>query len=77
MTWALMMAAMMLPAVAPMVAAHRRRAVGRRATPAFTAGYLLAWLGAGLVAFALIEGFARWAPVSSPGTRRGATWPER
>ena len=29
MTWALMMAAMMLPAVAPMVAAHRRRAVGR------------------------------------------------
>ncbi|HYY22336.1 MAG TPA: DUF2182 domain-containing protein [Thermoleophilaceae bacterium] len=28
-TWALMIAAMMLPAVAPMVAAHRRRAVGR------------------------------------------------
>ena len=57
-----MMAAMMLPAVAPMVAAHRRRAVGRGATPAFAAGYLLAWLGAGLVAFALIGGVRSLGP---------------
>lgn len=40
-TWALMMAAMMLPAVAPMVAAYRGRTAGLGATPAFAAGYLI------------------------------------
>jgi predicted metal-binding membrane protein len=55
-TWALMMAAMMLPAVAPTVAAYRRRAAGPGATPAFAAGYLVAWLAAGLLAYALVEG---------------------
>jgi predicted metal-binding membrane protein len=55
-TWALMMAAMMLPAVAPMVAAYRRRAAEPGATPAFAFGYLAAWLAAGVLGFALIEG---------------------
>ncbi|HYH45259.1 MAG TPA: DUF2182 domain-containing protein [Thermoanaerobaculia bacterium] len=55
-TWALMMAAMMLPSVAPAVAAYRRRAAEPGATPAFAAGYLLAWVGAGLLAYALVEG---------------------
>ena len=55
-TWALMMAAMMLPAVAPTVAAYRRRAAWPGATPAFAAGYLVAWLAAGLLAYALVEG---------------------
>jgi predicted metal-binding membrane protein len=54
--WVTMMAAMMLPAVAPTVAAHRVRAAGPGATPAFAAGYLLAWLAAGLLAYALVEG---------------------
>jgi predicted metal-binding membrane protein len=55
-TWALMMAAMMLPAVAPTVAAYRRRATSPGATPTFVAGYLMAWLAAGLAAYALVEG---------------------
>jgi predicted metal-binding membrane protein len=66
-TWALMMAAMMLPAVAPMVAGYRRRAAGLGATPAFLAGYLAVWATAGLLAYALVEavrslglGFLAW-----------------
>ena len=55
-TWALMMAAMMLPAVAPTLAAYRRRAAGPGATPAFAAGYLVAWLAAGLLGHALVGG---------------------
>ena len=55
-TWALMMAAMMLPAVAPTVAAYRRWAAGPGATHIFAAGYLVAWLAAGLLGYALVEG---------------------
>jgi len=57
-SWAVMMAAMMLPATAPMAVAHARLrpAAPGRATLAFVAGYLLAWSAAGLVAYALIEG---------------------
>src|SRR5437870_5154372 len=47
-TWALMLAAMMLPAVAPMVAAYRGRTAGLGATPAFAAGSLITWLVTGL-----------------------------
>ena len=57
-SWAVMMAAMMLPATAPMAVAHARvrpHAWGRE-TLTFAAGYLLAWSAAGLVAYALIEG---------------------
>jgi predicted metal-binding membrane protein len=55
-TWVLMMGAMMLPAAAPMVAGYRRRAAGLGATHAFLAGYLGAWLAAGVLAYALVEG---------------------
>ena len=57
-SWAVMMAAMMLPATAPMAVAHARlRPAARgRGTLAFVGGYLLAWSALGLVAYALIEG---------------------
>jgi len=57
-SWAVMMAAMMLPATAPMAVARvRDRPAGRgRATLAFVAGYLLVWSAVGLVAYALVEG---------------------
>ncbi len=60
--WVTMMAAMMLPSLVPMAQAHARvsRDAGA-ARPAagavlFAAGYLLAWLGVGVLAFALIKG---------------------
>jgi predicted metal-binding membrane protein len=66
-TWLLMMAAMMLPALTPMAVAHSRRAGSRAATAAFAVGYLAAWLGAGFVAYAAIQtvrasdlGFLGW-----------------
>src|SRR3954465_7459231 len=46
-TWLLMMAAMMLPALTPMVVAFSQRAESRAATAAFAAGYLATWLAAG------------------------------
>ena len=53
--WVVMMAAMMFPSVAPTVALYSRmtRARSPRAPLAFTAGYLLVWAGAGVVAFAI------------------------
>jgi predicted metal-binding membrane protein len=60
--WAAMMAAMMLPSLVPMAQAHasasRCAGAPRAAAGAtlFAAGYLLAWLGAGLLAFAFIKG---------------------
>jgi predicted metal-binding membrane protein len=52
--WVTMMAAMMLPSIAPMVIAHARAQIG--ATPAFVAGYLLAWAAVGMLGYALVEG---------------------
>jgi predicted metal-binding membrane protein len=52
--WVTMMAAMMLPSIAPMVLAHARGQIG--ATPAFVAGYLLTWAAVGMVGYALVEG---------------------
>lgn len=58
--WVLMMVAMMFPAVAPIVLAHRsvvlRRGEGPLATVAFVGGYLLVWTGAGLPALAALLG---------------------
>ncbi len=62
--WATMMAAMMLPSLAPMGATFARAGAGRGsaegrpyvATTVFAAGYLLPWVAAGLAAYALIEG---------------------
>src|SRR3954452_4532990 len=54
-TWLLMMAAMMLPALTPMAVSYSRRTRGRAATAAFAVGYLAAWLAAGVVADAAIQ----------------------
>jgi predicted metal-binding membrane protein len=63
-TWVVMMAAMMLPAVMPMVLAyravqHERRGHGASANPGdtglFLAGYLAVWAAAGLLRYALLE----------------------
>jgi predicted metal-binding membrane protein len=53
--WVVMMAAMMLPSVAPTVALYARMSRDRAplAPLFFVAGYLVTWGGAGLVAFAL------------------------
>src|SRR4051794_7603240 len=66
-TWLLMMAAMMLPALTPMAVAYNRRARSRVSTAGFAAGYLAAWVAAGFVAYAAIEtvraaelGFLSW-----------------
>jgi predicted metal-binding membrane protein len=59
--WLTMMAAMMLPSLSPLAVASART-VGRAAV--FAAGYLLAWLAFGLLAYAAVEGVrsldARW-----------------
>jgi predicted metal-binding membrane protein len=54
-SWLVMMAAMMLPAATPMVAAYARRSPPAGATAAFAVGYLAAWVAAGLLAYAAIE----------------------
>jgi predicted metal-binding membrane protein len=66
-TWLVMMAAMMLPALTPMVVAYARRARSASGSAAFGAGYLAAWLAAGVVAYAVFEavrtldlGFLAW-----------------
>ena len=74
--WATMMAAMMLPSLVPMATAFERRdrVAGQPApthlgrTAAFVLGYLLVWVGAGLVAYGVIQGvraldlgFLAWA----------------
>jgi predicted metal-binding membrane protein len=53
--WVVMMAAMMLPSVAPTVALYSRMAQSRApvAPLVFTAGYLLTWTAAGLLAFGI------------------------
>ena len=54
-TWIVMMAAMMLPSVAPTIALYAR--LTKAASPVspwlFAGGYLLAWAAAGLVAFGI------------------------
>jgi predicted metal-binding membrane protein len=64
--WVTMMAAMMLPSIAPMVVMHARilegsqdrRRVGHMSatTPLFVAGYLAAWGAVGLAGYTIIEG---------------------
>jgi predicted metal-binding membrane protein len=55
--WVVMMAAMMLPSVAPTVALYARMA--RRRAPAaplvFTAGYVVTWTAAGLLAYGVFD----------------------
>jgi predicted metal-binding membrane protein len=56
--WVVMMAAMMFPSVAPTVALYSRMSSRRSSGPrlvavVFTAGYILTWTAAGVVAFSL------------------------
>src|SRR4051794_12603406 len=51
--WVVMMAAMMLPSAAPMVAVYARLQRSRAAVGLFVAGYLALWTGAGVVAYAV------------------------
>ena len=59
--WAVMMAAMMFPAVAPLLLLYQSMAGRRSATAAiaptwvFVAGYLLVWTAAGAVTWALVQ----------------------
>ncbi len=59
--WTLMMAAMMLPSVAPVPSMYQRSVRSYRALrlAGFTGGYLLAWAGAGVPAFLLTALVAR------------------
>jgi predicted metal-binding membrane protein len=66
-SWLLMMAAMMLPAIMPAVIVCVRRAGRAGEAGRFVAGYLAVWLAAGLVAYAGVEsvrslqlGFLAW-----------------
>jgi predicted metal-binding membrane protein len=63
--WVVMMAAMMFPSIAPMVVMQARIEEGKRqqgkateagTTALFVSGYLLTWVAAGLVGYAIIEG---------------------
>ncbi len=60
--WATMMAAMMLPSLVPMgltyAGASRNEGASSStaATAVFVGGYLLTWLGAGVLAYALVKG---------------------
>jgi predicted metal-binding membrane protein len=70
--WSAMMAAMMLPAVTPMVLVYARlaaqhRARGNQAAPValFVVGYLLAWAGTGLLAFGVTR-LVQWTMVLAP-----------
>jgi predicted metal-binding membrane protein len=61
--WVTMTAAMMLPSTMPVVIAYRH--VGRHpraGTTSFVGGYLAAWTGYGLVAFAVYRGVQAAAP---------------
>src|SRR3954470_13814256 len=68
--WGTMMAAMMLPSVAPMVVVFnrvnrerpRRDSAGAAPTWVFVAGYLLAWTAYGLVAYVLYRAAKDLAP---------------
>jgi predicted metal-binding membrane protein len=64
--WTLMMAAMMLPAIAPLVAMYSRSVRGSgSALAAFGCGYLLVWGSTGVVAYVLTWLFGKLADESA------------
>lgn len=74
-TWTVMMAAMMLPSVAPVASLYSRSISERRPLrlTLFTGGYLVIWVSAGVLAFALgafVSGLSDASP--SVGTAAGA-----
>ena len=74
--WTLMMAAMMLPAVAPLVSLYARSVQHRPARLVmFGAGYVLAWASTGVIVFGLASVFdqlARERPDAAHGVAVGA-----
>jgi predicted metal-binding membrane protein len=77
--WAVMMAAMMFPAAAPMVLLYRTIATQRRASGAafvptwvFVAGYLLVWTGVGVITWVLVQWLSDL--VGHLGAAQRATW---
>lgn len=71
--WVVMMAAMMLPSVAPTVALYTRMTRARVpfAPTAFAAGYLLTWAAVGCAAFTCAAGASRLAPHTLAWDRAG------
>lgn len=77
--WAVMMAAMMFPAAAPMLLMFRkvhsqRQAQGRAFVPTwvFAAGYLVVWTAAGVMTWVLVQAGSEAAGRSEVGNRE--TW---
>jgi predicted metal-binding membrane protein len=79
--WVVMMAAMMLPSVAPVASMYltvlRKRRDGMAAahTAALVAGYLLAWAGIGVAAFGISRALGKLAPMGmNMAPSRLAVW---
>ena len=83
--WVVMMAAMMLPSVAPVASMYltvlrkRRNGTATAHAAALVAGYLLAWAGFGVAAFGISRALGRLAPTAtgmgtSMGPSRMAVW---
>jgi predicted metal-binding membrane protein len=75
--WAVMMAAMMLPAAAPTIALYRRFAAGSTgragaATAIFAASYLLVWAAVGIPVWAAIQFLTPRLPAAGEGWERAA-----
>ena len=71
--WVVMMAAMMLPSAAPMVAVYARLQRTRAAVTLFAAGYLALWTAAGVGAYAL-AGAARHSSIDALSWDRGGRY---
>ncbi len=73
--WVVMMAAMMLPSVAPTIALYSRmtRAPAPLAPVMFVAGYLLTWAGTGVVAFVAANA-ANWTEGHVLAWDRAGRW---
>ena len=71
--WVVMMAAMMFPSVAPTIALYARISGNSRLLPlVFTGGYLVTWVGAGVVAFLIGVAGATQQVTTWRGDERGA-----
>ena len=73
--WVVMMAAMMLPSVAPTIALYARMTGARtpRAPAMFVVGYLLTWAGTGVVAFVAAKA-ANWTAGDALAWDRAGRW---
>jgi predicted metal-binding membrane protein len=75
--WVVMMAAMMLPSVAPVASLYLKAVRSRRSGPAaartagLVGGYLLAWSGFGVLAYGLSRALGTLAPMTGPDEPMG------